>query len=138
MAIPVSRVRELARASGRARSGVSVTTAYWSPNKSLPVKSIPRPSGKRRNDGLLSQNRETLDLKMQHRHPLSLSFFLLLLVSSLATRHSPQNHFLCTNEKIKRKINLRVRKRTVGNGEKLNNFLISFHSSPVLNHRFDL
>ena len=65
MAIPVSRVRELARASGRARSGVSVTTAYWSPNKSLPVKSIPRPSGKRRNDGLLSQNRETLDLKVQ-------------------------------------------------------------------------
>ncbi|KAK1125599.1 hypothetical protein K0M31_005160 [Melipona bicolor] len=58
--IPVSRVREHARASGRAHSGVSVTAAYWLPNKSSPVKSIPGPSGKRRNDGLLSPNRETL------------------------------------------------------------------------------
>lgn len=88
------------------------------------MKSIPGPSGKRRNDGLLSQNRETLELKVQPDATLS------NLYPGYST-FSP-NHFLCTSEKIKRKINLRVRKRTVGNGEKLNNFLISFQSSLYL------
>ena len=95
--IPVSRVRGLARASSRARSGVSVTAVYRLPNKSLPVKSIPGPSGKRRNDGLLSQNRETLELKVQPDATPS------LLPSSLYPGHSTfsPNHFLCTSEKIK-------------------------------------
>lgn len=80
------------------------------PNKSLPVKNIPRPLGKRRDDGLLSRNRETFQLKVEPDATSSSLFFRFFSCYSTFSR----NHFLCMNRKIETKINFQMTKRTSG------------------------
>lgn len=70
------------------------------PNKSLPVKNIPGPLGKRRNDGLLSRNRETFQLKVE---PDATSSFLFS-ASSPVTRHSREITFYAWTERSRRRL----------------------------------